>query len=709
MVRGRSSLLLPLLESLAVVALLWAPVLLLELVYPAAFDEISVSPVLTQELLLAAALWCVAVATAGVAGDLVALIVSARWTSRRPEGRQLPVAPLAAVAASLAVVALRRPLQSLASNLGLSPLAAFLPVLVTASILGGLVAALLFILGGTRAWFGRAAGVLGLLLWLFLWLRQGYPSGAVLLVATTALPLALWLAIRPVGGKVRTAVGALGSLAAAAIVTVALQPSPATAAPGSAARRGGNDARPNVVILLADTLRVDHTSLGGHPITPHLEALAASDRATAFPHALSAASSTVPSVKALFTARSPSSWGLGPAGREPPPADVWTLASAFHRAGYSTGLFSSNGLVSGGGFETGFDRFWSAGGFNDYQSSFLLYRLLAGQRYWWAMAHVAALGTHKIHGATVLRQGLGWIDRASRRKRPFFAYLQIIEPHWPLSSHGYGLVPEDVRNLPSTYSHVALLRLPKGDPRNAPLRVTPQMRELKGRYDEEIHLADALLGQLLDRLAKEDLADRTLVIFVADHGEEFFDHNGFGHGHDIFGEQIRVPLVIRWPRGFETMPRRVDDPVSLLDLAPTLSDLLDLGPLPRGTEGVSLRGLLEGSATAPPVIAESYYAGYCRAAYREGRFKVRLSFSRQISPETTERVMAFDLAADPDELHPFRGPALTEGPLAGLVARARHALQARWSAWPDRSAAADADETEGDQALEQLKSLGYVQ
>jgi arylsulfatase A-like enzyme len=693
--------------GLAFAALLWLPALALDLVFAASFSEVAPSPVLRRQLGLSTTLWAATVLTVVLAGG-----IAGRISSRLP-GRGPGWLP-AVLVASWFVVGARSPVQGVALGLGWSPPAAAIALLALAGLSGLLAGwALTRIAPRVGGVVRRLAVAAGLVLWLSAWRGElpGWPG--LLLMATTAVPLAAWALTTRERSGARTALGALGALAALALAVALLQPRPDPSPAGSALAR---TERPNVVILLVDTLRTDRTALGGHPITPRLDALAGSGRATVFTAAMSPAASTVPSVKGLFTARSPSSWGLATAGNEPPPADAWTLATAFRRAGYATGAFSANGLIQNGGFESGFERFWSAGGFDFYRHSFFLYRLLSSQRYWWSMGRVETLGTHKVEGATVLGQGLRWIEGASRGDRPFFAYLHVVEPHWPFRSHGYGLVPEELRDLDPAYSHVDLLRLPKGDPRNAPLRVTPQMREMTGRYDEEVHRADLLLGELVDRLGRAGVMDDTLLVFLADHGEELFEHNGFGHGHDVFDEQVRVPLVVHWPAGWQVAPDRVGEPVSLLDVGPTLVDLLALGRLPSRVSGVSLRAALEGAAPYPPVISESYHGGSCRAAYREGRFKVRLEFRPAVSPEETRHVLAFDLVEDPEELRPLPAAALGEEPLAGVVSRARAALQRRWLEWPDRvepgarrgPESGDGEAEDRAEALEELRSLGYV-
>ena len=95
-----------------------------------------------------------------------------------------------------------------------------------------------------------------------------------------------------------------------------------------------------------------------------------------------------------------------------------------------------------------------------------------------------------------------------------------------------------------------------------------------------------------------------MVVVLGDHGEEFLEHNGFGHGHDVFQEQIWVPLVFLWPdeERFAAMPARIDRPVSLLDVLPTLLVLFDL-PVGRDMDGKPMLDLFDPSIGPPREIA----------------------------------------------------------------------------------------------------------
>ena len=110
------------------------------------------------------------------------------------------------------------------------------------------------------------------------------------------------------------------------------------------------------------------------------------------------------------------------------------------------------------------------------------------------------------------------------------------------------------------------------------------------RYVGEIEAVDAALGTMLDTLRRRGLDRRTVVVLTADHGEAFGEHGTYGHAATVYEELVRIPLWIHHPA---FAPRRIDDPVSLLDLAPTILDLFG-APIPGPWLGTSLRPTLEG-------------------------------------------------------------------------------------------------------------------
>lgn len=678
---------------------LWSTPWLCSLVHPYSPMVIATSP---QQRQTAAIALAVALAVAGWAAATGAL---AAWLGGADEPGAWVCGPLAVLLSSMLLLPLRQEFP-----LALS--------LAFASVLGvgGALAVGLVCRGGSSIRslpvMGAALGLAGCAWEIVLVTAVGLDAldQRVPILVCTALGAVLLLGFampaeeRPViPGPLHARLGSLGMILVWAlplfgVVTVGVvdvrpAPSPARAATG-----------PNVVMIVVDTLRADHTTLAGYSLdtTPFMSELASS-RATAFTAASAPATATAPSIKGVFSAQAPSHWGFSRV-KEPPPSDAWTLPQAFQRAGYRTAAFSLNGQLDG--FRTGFDQFWCAGGWAYYRSSPLLHGLLDGGSGWAGLQRVADWRLHTQQGQVARGLARAWLQDGA--EAPFFLYLHTVDPHWPYYEHGFGLAStEETPDEP--LSHVDLLRLQHGDRR---IRVLPEMaalRELIGRYDEEVRFSDDVLRAVVSDLEALGVDDSTLIVLLGDHGEEFFEHDGFSHGHDVYEEQVHVPLLVRWPRGaaFESMPSRVEAPVSLIDTFATLVDYAELGPQPTPVPGHSWRSLLQGGEDAAhqPVVAESYSGGRLHSAYREGSLKVRVAYDAVTSPARSDDLTIFDLRADPRELDP-----IVPGPqYAGLLARARTALDARWRAARRAEGAHVGRASQPfDDALERLRVLGYV-
>jgi arylsulfatase A-like enzyme len=101
---------------------------------------------------------------------------------------------------------------------------------------------------------------------------------------------------------------------------------------------------------------------------------------------------------------------------------------------------------------------------------------------------------------------------------------------------------------------------------------TDHIETVVGDYDGEIAYIDDRFGTFFEELDKRGIFDNTIIVFTSDHGEEFFEHKMWGHGHSLYNEVVKIPLIIRYPR---MIPRgtRVTAIASLVDVMPTLLDL----------------------------------------------------------------------------------------------------------------------------------------
>ena len=205
-------------------------------------------------------------------------------------------------------------------------------------------------------------------------------------------------------------------------------------------------------------------------------------------------------------------------------------------------------------------------------------------------------------------------------------------------------------------------------------------------YDEEIAYTDQQLGVLRDGLADRGLLEDGLVIFTADHGEELFEHGGFEHAHALWQELLHVPLIV-WGAGVN--PGRDATPVSLVDIAPTVLDWLDLvSPVP--FDGLSLLPTVSASVQVPD---RSLYAGGVTRSTPQSA--VMRWPQKLVIDHASGRLLRFDLAQDPHERHILAGNS------RALVADfCRHQLRAQDSE--------QAPATPSQEVTERLRSLGYL-
>ncbi len=245
--------------------------------------------------------------------------------------------------------------------------------------------------------------------------------------------------------------------------------------------------------------------------------------------------------------------------------------------------------------------------------------------------------------------------------------------------------------MAGSVAHVVALR-------DGQIRPRPhEADDLLALYDAEIAANDEAFGRLLDQLRSAGLWDSTLVIFVSDHGEEFFDHAGWEHGATLYQELLHVPLIIKDARG-RGAGRRITQTVRQVDVLPTVLDLLGRAAL-RDLDGRSLLPLLSGSpprSRPPAAFASLDLDGRRMESIILGRWKLIRTISNGRLPAGSE---LYDLANDPLErtnrATTDRGVAAG---LGGLLERAEH----------DRGRSTAPGQVPLDSELEkELRALGY--
>jgi choline-sulfatase len=313
---------------------------------------------------------------------------------------------------------------------------------------------------------------------------------------------------------------------------------------------------PNIIIYLVDTLRRDHLGCYGYPkpVSPNIDALAR--EGVLFEHAICQSSWTKPAVASVFTGVWPGTHNVVEENEALPDAAL-TLAEILWAAGFRTAAFVANGHVNRQfAFDQGFDDF--------------VFFMPDGEP------------AVPPHSDVVSRSLLQWLD-AHHTEHPFFLYVHTVDPHDPYApppdfrSRFAGDVHD--RDLGSRESMKRIRRQRRTDDKT--------LRDLVALYDAEIAFNDHTFGQLIATLERMELYDDTLIVFMADHGEEFRDHNNWGHGQTLYGESLDLPLVVKFPSRDGWRGRRVTHLAQHIDVLPTILDYLGL-PIPSVTEGQSL-------------------------------------------------------------------------------------------------------------------------
>ncbi len=400
-------------------------------------------------------------------------------------------------------------------------------------------------------------------------------------------------------------------------------------------------ARTNLLLISLDTVRADHLSGTGYrrATSPVLDAFAS--EGVRFDQAIAPFPSTTASHMSMLT-------GLYPcAHRVIAPsvtlaASVTTLAEVLARAGYSTGAVTEDGLIKG---DIGFDR-----GFDAYRDQV------------WTGDEPVGLFPDTTEVAR------GWIVRHATD--PFFFFLHTYQPHTPFK-------------VPAYYK--GLFVVPPA---------SPEALEQEAAYDEGLRYTDDLLASILGWLRRTGLAERTLVVVTSDHGTEFGEHGGIGHARGVYDEQVHVPLVLHHPT-LAAGGRRIPTAVSIIDLTPTVLDLLGQ-TVPEGLQGRSLAPLVRGEPLARgDVFAEQLWGPRQTLLRTDDRAWI-------MKPGGTE---LYDVATDPREQHDL-APEHTDEAAAGAAritafrdACAEVAKRIQTTA----AAPLDADRTRA------LKALGYLQ
>lgn len=299
----------------------------------------------------------------------------------------------------------------------------------------------------------------------------------------------------------------------------------------------------NIIIIAVDTLRVDHLGCYGYPrnTSPNIDDFALDG--VKFKNCYTPSPLTTPAFASMLTSLPPYKHGAKRNGMSIFDR-IETLPHFLNQHGYYSGAFVSNWTLNKK--LTLLDR-----GFDTYTEVFT-------KRRWFGIINKEG------EAPEINKRVFRWLERNKEKK--FFLWVHYTEPHAPYIyhkgfDHGYDKI------MPEIY--------PDGS----------HHKKIK-RYDTEVGFDDFYIGELLQKIKEYGLYEDSLVIFLADHGESFGEHEYFGHGRRLYNSCLHVPLIIKLP-GNKDANTEVNRNVSLLDIAPTILSLLGY-PIPGEMEGRNL-------------------------------------------------------------------------------------------------------------------------
>lgn len=431
----------------------------------------------------------------------------------------------------------------------------------------------------------------------------------------------------------------------------------------------------NVVVVLCDTLRASKLQVwnpSSRVRTPALDQLAA--ESAVFERGQSTENWTKPAVASILT-------GLHPIDHDARTQsavlndNALMISEHFKSNGFATGGFIANGYISDRfGFDQGWDRYRN---------------------------FIRESGASS-EAEDVFREAGDWA--VEHKDERFFLYVHTIDPHVPYDPENEFVSMYDER---SDYEGQVRPRMTGELLANAkrnPPRVTfspSDVRRLEALHDGEITQHDRHMGAFIERLKENGLWEDTVFVFVADHGEEFAEHDSWGHGHSIYQELLHVPLLVHY--GDHVPAGRIPQRVSTMDIGPTVLELAGLPAMP-DVAARSLVPLLHGQSRVGPEVAMSEFLDERRVMTTE-RWKFFIRGNLTVS--------MFDLQNDGAEQNQLD---VWEHPIA---ARYLRILQGQFLGSSDRSHWLDADqragralqssEVEMDAELQQqLRELGYL-
>jgi arylsulfatase A-like enzyme len=439
-----------------------------------------------------------------------------------------------------------------------------------------------------------------------------------------------------------------------------------------------------ILMLTPDTLRADALRVyrPAAPPTPALSSLA--QDSVVFEQAISPAPWTLAAFASIHTGLSPDVHRvLSFTSRVPNGCP--TLAERLREAGYSTAAIGYNPLLTPAyNLHRGFER----------------YAMFPRQLNRSVGAKLLSCFLPREFGqetdtTSLTDMAIDWLQR--NHHRPFFLWLHYFDPHMPYEPPA-AFVPE--REPPARVGARVRLDLFYKIRQGHFVPTAEEADWIRALYEAEVRLVDANIARLLKVLKDLGLYDEMLIVFTSDHGEEFWEHGGFEHGHTVYEELLHVPLFVKLPGSKSTS--RISRPISTTSLAPTVLDLCGVRLDLHDFSAPSLAPLWSETPSAAvntPIVSTG-------CAYYENQIALRLNNMKYIRRLLTGREELYDLTRDSHErvsLVAVRAEALAEAndcleryDQRSRLLRERYGLSTQSKATP------------GEELLRRLRSLGYA-
>ncbi len=423
----------------------------------------------------------------------------------------------------------------------------------------------------------------------------------------------------------------------------------------------------NVLLIVVDTLGAKHLEAYNRELknAPNITRLA--DEGVLFEQAYSAAPWTKPAISSIFTGKLPSQHNVRGID-DNLLDDQLTIAEIFKERGYKTaGRVSHTFISAKKGFSQGFDSY------NVVPFKGNVHDVITSQE--------------------VTAEGLDWLKEQQAKKdgKNFFMFLHYFDPHYTYQHHQEFDRSSHYKGPLTSGMYIRKLR------ELIPTLTPADIEYLVNLYHEEIAYTDFYIGKVLDYLKESGLADNTVVILTADHGEEFLEHGDIGHTVTLYDELVRVPLIISLPKYLR--PHVVKENVSTMDILPTLMSL-DPVKLEYGFSGISLLDALTGKQALSPIRDIKFEVDY-QAGIQAFKAGVKQDEFKLIHDKETKAWELHNLAVDPAELNNQKEV------YPGDFERIKPSLQN----FMDSQGATNGTRTEEQRTpeeIKQLKTLGYM-